>query len=95
MENKKIDIKQLADLARIEVPEGELAALEKEIPEILGFVEEVQMASGELEKHTGEHYNVMREDTDPHERGMHSEELLKAAPAREGNRVKVTQVIKR
>ena len=39
--------------------------------------------------------NVMREDAGAHERGKYTEVLLSAAPAREGNRVAVKQVISR
>ena len=89
----KIDVKALAELARLEVSDDELARLEKEIPGILSFVEEIQKAAGEVPVSSPELRNVMREDKDPHESGMHTEVLLSAAPAQEGNRIVVKQVI--
>jgi len=106
-----VDVKKLAELARIEMSDEELAALEREIPDILAFVEQVQrahltgstsslqassgQASGKVTKETGRHYNVMRDDTDAHEAGAYSDELLEALPERSGDYAKVKQVIKR
>ena len=39
--------------------------------------------------------NIMRADENPHESGKYTEKLLKAAPARDGDRVAVKQVISR
>ena len=91
----KDDIKNLAKLARLEVGAEELARLEKEIPEILAFVETIQKADGSSEIKSPELRNVMRADENPHESGMFTEKLLEAAPAREGNRIAVKQVISR
>lgn len=95
MTKPKIDIAALAKLARLEVSSEELAKLEQEIPAILGFVETIQKAHTESE-HKGKGLrNVMRADENPHEGGLYTEKLLSAAPAREGNRVAVKQVISR
>jgi len=95
----KVDVRALAKLARIEVSDEELAKLEKEIPDILQFVETIQKARTGKEAHAPTLRNVMREDGPPaggpHESGMHTETLLKAAPAREGDRIAVKQVISR
>ncbi len=37
--------------------------------------------------------NVMREDSNPHESGKYTETLLKAAPQREGQYVKVKKIL--
>jgi aspartyl-tRNA(Asn)/glutamyl-tRNA(Gln) amidotransferase subunit C len=91
----EVDIRALAKLARLEVADDELARLEKEIPNILKFVEEMQKAdvSGVVE--TKALRNVMRADEKPHESGVYTEALIHAAPARDGNRVAVKQVISR
>lgn len=106
----KVDVAALAKLARLEVSGEELARLEKEIPSILAFVETIQAASaaGRTESAYGETKpaagsgepkkglrNVMRADENPHESGIHTENLLSAAPAREGDRIAVKQVISR
>ncbi len=75
-----IDIRKLAKLSRIEVSDSEVEQLEKQIPEILSFVEQIQDAGGEVKKETGDHYNVFREDENPHESGVYSEDLIEAMP---------------
>lgn len=95
MTDSKVDIEALAKLARLEVSKAELAKLEKEISDILAFVETIQKAKVEASAHTPELRNVMRADENPHESGAYTEKLLDAAPAREGNRIAVKQVISR
>ncbi|MBI2612343.1 aspartyl/glutamyl-tRNA amidotransferase subunit C [Candidatus Kaiserbacteria bacterium] len=95
MTKPDIDVAALAKLARLEVSAEELAKLGKEIPNILAFVEIIQQAGAGAE-HKGEGLqNVMRADENPHESGIHTEKLLSAAPAREGDRIAVKQVISR
>ncbi|MDO8522378.1 MAG: Asp-tRNA(Asn)/Glu-tRNA(Gln) amidotransferase subunit GatC [bacterium] len=102
----KVDVRALAQLARLEVSDEELAKLEREIPDILKFVETIQAVSAqgydEPKKVSGKSkalspqlMNVMREDENPHEGGAYTDALMKAAPARVGNRIAVKQVIKR
>ena len=88
-----VDVKAFAKLARLDVSDEELAKLETEIPAILGFVETIQKVSGEAANISPEHRNIMREDGTPHETGLHTDELLKAAPAQKENQVAVKQVI--
>lgn len=90
-----VDIKALAALARLEVADEEMARLEKELPNILAFVEQVQKASVDATKTEPSQRNVMREDKNPHESGIYTEALLSAAPAREKNRIAVKQVLKK
>ncbi|OGG50671.1 hypothetical protein A2763_03640 [Candidatus Kaiserbacteria bacterium RIFCSPHIGHO2_01_FULL_54_36] len=91
----QVDIAALAKLARLEVSAEELAKLEKEIPAILAFVETIQSANTGKEASTPALRNVMRADENPHESGIYTERLLKAAPAVEKNRIVVKQVISR
>lgn len=95
MADVEVDIKALAKLARLEVSDAELAKLEKEIPDILHFVDTIQKADVPIESKSPAHRNVMRADDNPHESGKYTEVLLKAAPARVGNRIAVKQVISR
>lgn len=88
-----VDVRALAKLARLEVSDEELARLEKEIPAILAFVEQIQKVSAGGDAESPKHHNVMREDTNPHEGGLYTEELLKAAPASRENQIVVKQVI--
>ncbi len=91
----QIDIKALAQLARLEVSDEELAQLEKDLPGILAFVDTIQKAEVSSEIVTPTLRNVVREDTNPHESGIYTETLLSAAPARDGDRIAVRQVISR
>lgn len=92
---QKVDVAALAKLARLEVSDEELARLEKEIPAILGFVEQIQQVSVDALAESPEHRNIMREDVNPHEGGLYTDDLLKAAPASRDNQVVVKQVLMR
>jgi len=89
----QVDVIALAKLARLEVSDEELARLEKEIPAILGFVETIQAVTTSTEAESPEHRNIMRDDTNTHESGIYTDDLLKAAPASRDNQVVVKQVI--
>lgn len=96
MTGSAIDVRALAKLARLEVSNEELAKLEKEIPAILAFVETIQKATVEAHPSASSGlHNVMRADENAHEGGTYTKTLLDAAPAREGNRIAVKQVISR
>lgn len=90
-----VDIKALAALSRIDIPETEEESLAREIPAILGFVEKIQEVAATLTPNPtpGEHRNIMREDEGEHAAYAHTEDLLSAAPSREGDYIKVRQVI--
>lgn len=94
--SQKVDINALAKLARIEISETEITEFEAQIPAILSFVASIQAVSADIptEPTVPRHHNVMRADTDPHESGLYTEDLLKAAPRREKDYVKVSQVLK-
>jgi len=93
MTGVKVDVAALARLARLAVPTEELTQLEKEIPAILEFVEKINAAPKESVHGDEPLQNVMREDESPHESGIHTKELLNAAPAQKDDQVAVKQVI--
>lgn len=95
MTDPTVDIRALAQLARLEISEAEIATLEKEIPAILHFVEQIQSVASDGEPKSPELRNVMRDDENPHESGIYTERLLSAAPKTEKGRVVVKQVISR
>jgi aspartyl-tRNA(Asn)/glutamyl-tRNA(Gln) amidotransferase subunit C len=90
----KVDIRALANLARMEISDEEVARLEKELPGILDFVEQIQKASTEAPAEEHSHRNVMREDTNPIESGLYTKKILDAAPAQEKDMVVVKQVLR-
>jgi aspartyl-tRNA(Asn)/glutamyl-tRNA(Gln) amidotransferase subunit C len=89
-----VDVRALAELARLAVTESELAKLQAEIPGILGFVETIQKVVADVPKaQVPPLHNVMRDDINPTPSGTYTEVLLAAAPTRQGNRVAVKQVL--
>ncbi|MBI5077819.1 MAG: Asp-tRNA(Asn)/Glu-tRNA(Gln) amidotransferase subunit GatC [Candidatus Yonathbacteria bacterium] len=90
------DVEHLAGLARIAVSEDEKKILQHDLEEILAYVSEIKEAGQGGRKERGEQgelYNVMREDSEPHESGIFTEDILKQAPAREGDRVSVKKIL--
>ncbi len=89
------EVLKLAKLARIEVSAEEAESLSHEFEAILGYVGQVKGITNEELRITNEHplRNVMREDTNPHESGKFSEAVLKNAPDREENYIKVKKIL--
>lgn len=88
------EIEKLAGLSRIEIPEDEKKNLAQDIESILEYISQIQeVASVEPELSVGEHYNIMRDDGEPHKSSLHTEELLSAAPKVEKNYFKVKKIL--
>jgi len=87
------DIQNLADLARIEITPSEAESLTSEIDSILLYVGQIKNAVGDSEKIIPKLRNVMRDDTVTHSPGQYTEDLLKNAPSREGNYLKVKKIL--
>lgn len=88
------DIEHLAKLSRVAVSEEEIERFQGDLEEILGYVSEIKnVSTGELEPVLGEHCNVLRDDTNPHDGGLHQEDLLNALPDREGNYARVKKIL--
>ena len=92
---EKKDIEHLAKLSRIALSDEEISALTKDITSILGYVSEIEEITGseETKKEVGALYNVMREDDNPHEPGIYTEDLLNCAPERSGQYIKVKKIL--
>jgi len=92
---KREEIEHLARLARIDLRGGEADALTADITQILGYVSEIEKITGEegVEKEVGEVHSVMREDANPHEPGIYTEDLLSAAPTRKGQYIEVKKIL--
>lgn len=89
----KGDIEKLAGLARLSLTEDEKAKFQGEIDTILGFVAKVKEAAGTAPTPVYPLTNVLREDVVTHNKGEYTEKLLDAAPAREGQYVKVKKIL--
>ena len=92
---RKEDIEHLAKLSRIQVTEDEASSLAEDISSILGYVSEIENATADAvgEKKVGPLYNVLREDGEPHEGGLYTEDLLKSAPRTQGQYIKVKKIL--
>ena len=93
----KDEVLKLADLARIEVKDEEIESICQKMEGILEYVSEVQKLSGEegsLEMpEAGTNRNVFREDENPHVGGKFTERIIKNAPEKEGNYIKVRKIL--
>ena len=87
------DVKKLADLARMEIPEQELDSFASQIDSILGYVGQIMNTTGDMARTVPPLHNVMREDEPQNESGQYTESILKNAPSREGNYLKVKKIL--
>lgn len=88
------EVLKLAKLARIGISDDEAETLSHEFEAILNYVGEIKEAklkTGKMEKPILR--NVMRDDANPHESGIHTEALLDSAPEREGQFLKVKKIL--
>jgi aspartyl-tRNA(Asn)/glutamyl-tRNA(Gln) amidotransferase subunit C len=87
-------MKQLALLCRIEMLDSELETLRGEMEYILEYVEKIgELAPADPVFNVGMHHNMMRDDVNPRESGTYTEVLVSAAPAREGDFVRVKKIL--
>jgi aspartyl-tRNA(Asn)/glutamyl-tRNA(Gln) amidotransferase subunit C len=94
----KEDILKLAELARIQLSDEEVASLQKDMTTILDYVGQVQAAAQEDQKTAPLVHNVMREDMPRSENDILTgkrESLLSALPKREGDYAVVRKIIQK
>ena len=89
----KEDIKNLADLARIEVSDSEAEGLTSQIDSILGYVGQIKDSTPNVEREIPKLRNVMREDVVTNGDGEYTEKLLNNASSREGKYLKVKKIL--
>ena len=91
----KQDILALAELSRLSLDDAEILKYQQDFDGILGYINSIQSVSlGDYEDQLRPlTTNIMREDTSSYEPGEFSEILLDAAPAREGDYLKVSKVL--
>jgi aspartyl-tRNA(Asn)/glutamyl-tRNA(Gln) amidotransferase subunit C len=87
------DIDKLATLARIQISDSEKESLRTDIDSILAYVGQVQNLQVEAGKNVPALHNVMRDDVVTHTSGEYTEDLLRLAPSREGQYVKVKKIL--
>jgi aspartyl-tRNA(Asn)/glutamyl-tRNA(Gln) amidotransferase subunit C len=89
----KDTIKNLADLARIEMNEVELEKMTRELDPILGYVGQINAVTGDLKPSVSKHRNIMRDDVVTTESREYTEKILKNAPARDGDYIQVKKIL--
>ncbi|HEC32847.1 MAG TPA: aspartyl/glutamyl-tRNA amidotransferase subunit C [Candidatus Kaiserbacteria bacterium] len=91
------NIEKLATLSRLYISLEEQKSLKSDIDSILSYIKQIQDISAdetlETSPKVGNLYNVMREDTEPHETGIYTEELLNEAPLVKNNYIEVKKII--
>jgi aspartyl/glutamyl-tRNA(Asn/Gln) amidotransferase C subunit len=87
------EVKKLAALARIEVPEETLPKFAAEFDAILGYVGQLEQLTVPEKTPLLPYTNIFREDGLPHEKGKYTEKLAKQFPAREGDLLSVKQIL--
>lgn len=88
------DVEHLAELARMEITDGEKEGLKNDLEEILSFVSQVKEVAAEVPvPEAGVIRNVLRDDRAPHEAGVFTEDLLAVAYTREGDRIAVKKIL--
>jgi aspartyl-tRNA(Asn)/glutamyl-tRNA(Gln) amidotransferase subunit C len=93
MEITTQDIEHLARLARIEVTEDEKKSFQKDLNAIVGYVSEIQKVSDEMSAVEYTHKNIFRDDVVTNSAAEYTEAVLKNAPGRKDNYLKVDQVL--
>ena len=88
------DVKRLAALARIEVPDADLARFAEEFDAILAYVGKLDaLKLPDAAREVPAVRNALREDESPTAPGTWTEALASRFPEREGDALKVKQII--
>lgn len=89
------EVQKLAALARIRIPDEDIAKFTKEFDAILAYVGQLETlgVSRDVAEEKPPLRNVMRADGEPHEPGKYSEKLAEQFSAREGDALSVKQII--
>ena len=89
------DVQKLAALARIKISDDATDSFVKEFEGILSYIHSLEDLTlpGGGKQAPGVVRNVFREDGEPHATGLYTNKLVKAFPEKEGNLLKVKQII--
>ena len=97
----KSEVKKFADLARIEMSDGELSKMSGEIESILDYVGQIKGAISSSKKsattenriESASVRNIFRPDETLHPRAVNKKKLLAEAPETDGNYIKVKKIL--
>lgn len=95
-----VDIKKLANLARLDMKEDEMVEIAKSFDSILAYVGQVQevskVKSAQAESKNPRDYflhNVMRDDIATNERGEYTDKITAEMPDTQNGFLKVKQIL--
>ncbi|MDD5146444.1 MAG: Asp-tRNA(Asn)/Glu-tRNA(Gln) amidotransferase subunit GatC [Candidatus Pacebacteria bacterium] len=89
-------VEHIAGLARLELSEKEIEKMQKDLAEILGYIDmlgEVDINNIEPTSHSLPLHNMMRGDVVEQQTPETVEAMLNQAPQKEGNYIKVKEVL--
>jgi aspartyl/glutamyl-tRNA(Asn/Gln) amidotransferase C subunit len=89
------DVRRLASLARVHLPEESLSAFVQDFDAVLAYVstlETLTLPTGR-DRVLPRVRNVLREDGEPHVPGIYSQAIIAQFPDREGDLLSVKQII--
>ena len=86
-------IKQLADLARIEISDAEVEKLKHDFEGILAYVDQIESVEVDDVEPVYFVTNALRDDDNPHESGLYTEVILAGAPAVKDGFIKVKKIL--
>lgn len=89
------EVQKLASLSRVYIPEEQAETFASEFESILSYVSSLEsLTLTALDEHeSGIHINTFREDGAPHAPGAFTEMAVEAFPDKEGNSLKVKQIL--
>ena len=87
------EVKKLAALARISVPEKDLEKFAGEFDAIVGYISQLNELSVPKREPLLPYTNIFRADEHPHEKGKYTEKVTEQFPARDGNYLEVKQIV--
>jgi aspartyl/glutamyl-tRNA(Asn/Gln) amidotransferase C subunit len=90
-------IKKLSELSRLDLTESEMKAYAGEFSDILEYVDTLKEAVDETDDNlileNSSNRNVLRQDENPHESGVDTDNLVDAAPESQDNYIKVKKIL--
>ena len=93
-ETQQIDVRYVANLARIDLSDDECATFQDQLGAILGYIETLQNVDvGDIEPtaHAAQVYDHLRADSSRH--GLSQKDVLRNAPASANGQIRVPKVV--
>ncbi len=89
----KEEVKNLADLVRIQINDDDAQSLAKDMDSILSYVSDVEKLAVDVDREIPKVRNVFREDEVTNAPGEYKESLLNNAPQRDGDYLVVKKIL--